>query len=97
MHPDGVQEYDIERNSEPVHIFQPREAVVDPPNLICPVQTHSTDPHCSDGSTAITSWPREASQAASRPEPAPTSKIRAGWLGRMLASQAFTFSGASGS
>ena len=37
-----------------------------------------------DGSTAMTSCPRSASADASRPDPAPTSSIKAGLAGRKL-------------
>jgi hypothetical protein len=32
-HPNGVQEDEIKGNSEPRHIFQPRQVVIDPANL----------------------------------------------------------------
>src|SRR5262245_48955828 len=44
----------------------------------------------ADGSTATTSNPRDASQAASRPVPPPTSSTRAGASGRRSNIQAWT-------
>ena len=44
----------------------------------------------AEGSTAITSKPRLANQAASRPEPAPTSKARVLVLGSRSISQLWT-------
>src|SRR5690554_658487 len=46
--------------------------------------------NCSTGSTAVKPWPCEASQAASRPVPAPISRIRAGCLGKKSSTWAKT-------
>ena len=46
----------------------------------------------AEGSTATTSWPCAASQAASRPVPAPTSRMTPGRSGSMLISQSWIWS-----
>jgi hypothetical protein len=76
--PDTVEQDEIERQTQPLRREKRGQTIGQRPQSVLGVETSPSARIAAEGSTATTSWPSRASQTASRPVPAPTSRISAG-------------------